>query len=99
MKENFFRAIDGYFDWISDAGRAWLLKPRVGMLNPNFFVSRVFRTADPMYIGEVWRCVARPLVQGVCQGAGAGGEQGGVPEAAAHAAAREGTQWLCGLDL
>ena len=21
MKENFFRAIDGYFDWISDAGR------------------------------------------------------------------------------
>ena len=38
-------------------------------------------------------------VQGVCEGAGAGGEQAGLHQAAATAAAREGAQRLCRLDL
>ena len=38
-------------------------------------------------------------VQGVCKGAGAGGEQAGLHQAEATAAAREGAQRLCRLDL
>ena len=62
--------------------------------------SRVFRSPDgDCRVTCEGRRLDLPPAQGVCQGARAGGEQGGVPAAAKDAAAGEGVDGVCRLDL